>query len=143
MHLISDVPKHLDDENIASSLYTLVRRLYSLVDSFGNVSVELVQCKLLIALFEMAHGLQSAAYMSIGACSKMGIVLGIDKLPRQRTMENDNSWIRREEKSRTWWAIVIADRFVKQNMLIGCYTYIAFQVYLLRKSRAPFRCQGS
>jgi len=143
MHLITDVPMNLDLENTASSLYTLVRRLYSLVDSMGIVSVELVQCKLLIALFEMAHGLQSAAYMSIGACSRMGVVLGIDKQPRQRAMENDNSWIRREEKSRTWWAIIIADRFVNQNMLIGCHTYIAFQIYRLRKSRAPFRCQGS
>lgn len=134
MHLITNVPMVSDLETTASSLYTMVKRLFALVESTGIVSVELVQCKLLIALFEMAHGLQSAAYISIGACSRMGIVLGIDKLQKQRILENDDSCIQREEKSRTWWAIVIADRFVVSHIRFRCVrTYLGFQIHRLRK----------
>jgi hypothetical protein len=111
MHLITQVPLESELDNIAPSLYNLVKRLYGLVDSMGFVSVEMVQSKLLIAVFEMAHGLHSVAYMSIGTCARMGVVLGIDKLQRQRVSEPDSNWLQMEEESRTWWAIIITDRF--------------------------------
>ena len=130
MHLITHIPLSSELEHTASSLYNLVRRLFALVDSMGIVSVELVQSKLLIALFEMAHGLQSAAYMSIGACARMGVLLGINKLTGQRALESENNWVQREEESRTWWAIIITDRFVPNSQSDIClYTYISFQIH--------------
>lgn len=91
MHLITHIPLSSELEHTASSLYNLVRRLFALIDSRGILSVNLVQSKVLIALFEMSHGLCPAAYMSIGTCSRMGVLLGINKLTMQRALERGNN----------------------------------------------------
>nr|UYO77232.1 ACN38 regulatory protein [Trichoderma psychrophilum] len=81
-------------------------------DSF---SILVLQAGLLVALYELGHGIYPAAYLSIGTCARYAHALGISvsrTVPTTRVL----TLVEVEERRRVWWAIVILDRFVS----IGC-----------------------
>ncbi|KAF4225598.1 hypothetical protein CNMCM6457_008020 [Aspergillus fumigatiaffinis] len=94
-------------------LYDAVRRLY--VEVEGAFSILVLQAGVLVALYELGHGIYPAAYLSIGACARYAHALGINvsrTVPTRRVL----TLVEVEERRRVWWAIVILDRFVS----IGC-----------------------
>lgn len=52
---------------------------YSLLQSNGRVSLELLQAGLLIATYEHSQALYEASTLSIGICARMGYALGLHK----------------------------------------------------------------
>lgn len=104
----------LDDEGEGkSSLYRLVKRFYSEVDSTEGLSVQVLQAAVCIALFEIGNAIYPAAYLTVGACARYGIAMSLDKINKDR-MGGDYhtaSWIEFEETRRVWWAILILDRY--------------------------------
>ncbi|CAI7637608.1 unnamed protein product [Penicillium discolor] len=83
------------------------------VEEFSSILV--LQAGVLVALYELGHGIYPAAFLSIGACARYAHALGINvsrTVPTRRVL----TLVEVEERRRVWWAIVILDRFVS----IGC-----------------------
>nr|UIK22900.1 transcriptional regulator [Trichoderma rhododendri] len=96
-----------------TALYHATKHFYLEVeDSF---SLLVLQAGLLVALYELGHGIYPAAYLSIGTCARYAHALGINvsrTVPTARVL----TLVEVEERRRVWWAIIILDRFVS----IGC-----------------------
>ena len=88
---------------------------WKLLDS-GVSSLYLVQTGVIIATYELSHALQPSAHVTIGACALLAQSIGLHKsvenTKQQQSDGNSTSWIEIEEKRRTWWAILIVDRYV-------------------------------
>ncbi|OQD93160.1 hypothetical protein PENSOL_c034G00713 [Penicillium solitum] len=80
-----------------------------------SFSILVLQAGVLVALYELGHGIYPAAFLSIGVCARYAHALGINvsrTVPTRRVL----TLVEVEERRRAWWAIVILDRFVS----IGC-----------------------
>jgi hypothetical protein len=97
--------------NMQSSLYFKVKNLITLLETTGDLSLDLVHCRVLVTFYEMGHGLHRAAYLSLAGCARAARVLGLHK-KRWRDLEADSDKLVLEEEKRTWWAIVHMDRFI-------------------------------
>lgn len=93
-----------------SMLYRTVKQLYFDVESAGRLSVQSLQAAVLIALYELGHGVYPAAIISVASCARHGTLLGVEKHLTNTGLLEGMSWIDVEERRRLWWAIVILDR---------------------------------
>jgi hypothetical protein len=90
-------------------LYYAVQRFY--VEVEGAFSILVLQAGVLVALYELSHGIYPAAYLLIGACVQYAHTLGINvshTVPTRRVL----TFVEVEEWRRIWWAIVILDWYV-------------------------------
>lgn len=97
-----------------SSLYVTLKGIISLLEATSYHSLEVVQCRLLIAFYEIGHGIYPAAAASIGACAKMAHFAGF----RHRSILSSNEDEREivaEEKKRTLWMMHNLDRYCRLN----------------------------
>ncbi|UKZ84303.1 uncharacterized protein TrAFT101_000215 [Trichoderma asperellum] len=112
LKLITTLPlPHLP--NPRTVLYHTVKHFYLEVES--SFSLLVLQAGILVALYELGHGIYPAAFLSIGQCGRYAHALGINTsqtVPATRVL----TLVEVEERRRVWWAIVILDRFVS----IGC-----------------------
>jgi hypothetical protein len=107
-HLSSKVAARL--ENL-EELFLTVKRIYSLLQSTGKISIELIQVGLLIASYEHCQALGRDAWLSIGACSRMGYVLGLHKTIKSPIPTEDISGVSFESRKCVWWSIVVLERY--------------------------------
>ncbi|KAF2095093.1 hypothetical protein NA57DRAFT_45245 [Rhizodiscina lignyota] len=108
------------NESIASrfSLYHIVKSLATLTET--SPSLDAVQARLLIAIFEMGRGLFPAANISIGAVASMAMSIGLqDKI--KETLRDAVDWTYLEERKRAWWAIFIVDRYTGLRTKLGVF----------------------
>lgn len=93
-----------------TSLYLHTKSCLSLVEGFGVNSFQVIQSRILLTLFEVAHGLYPAAYISIGAAIRaldaLDILWGADNL----AAESLDDAVKQEYKILTWCGILILDR---------------------------------
>ncbi|KAJ5970091.1 uncharacterized protein N7479_000009 [Penicillium vulpinum] len=90
-------------------LYNSTKHFYLNVE--GSFSILTLQAGVLVALYELGHGIYPAAFLSIGTCARYAHALGINvsrTVPIRRVL----TLVEVEERRRVWWAIVILDRFV-------------------------------
>lgn len=73
------------------------------------MSLHVLQATIFIALYEMGHAIYPAAYLTVGACARYGIALGLDKLMTDNS-GFDTSLMEIEEKRRSWWGVLALDR---------------------------------
>ncbi|KAL7930697.1 hypothetical protein V8C35DRAFT_311975 [Trichoderma chlorosporum] len=114
-----------DDSDGRTALYKTTKQFYCQVEATGIMSVCILQSAILIAVYEIGHAIYPAAYLTVGACARYGIALGLDKLLVDLTGENNagKSWMEIEEMRRVWWGILILDRFLNLgNPLRGLTT---------------------
>ncbi|KAL9487894.1 hypothetical protein ACSS6W_000171 [Trichoderma asperelloides] len=106
LKLITTLPlPHLP--NPRTALYHTVKHFYLEVES--SLSLLVLQAGILVALYELGHGIYPAAFLSIGKCGRYAHALGIDTsrtVPATRVL----TLVEVEERRRVWWAIVILDR---------------------------------
>lgn len=111
MKLCCTAPSDGDSHTI---LYNTAKRYYHDAEGAGFLSIPVLQAGLLIAFYEIGQAIYPAAYLSVGACARYGLALGLDKY--LLTLDGDgigrNSWIEVEERRRVWWAVLIFDRYV-------------------------------
>jgi hypothetical protein len=98
-------------------LYRLVKRFYAEVESTEGLCLQVLQAAVLIAVFEIGDAVYPAAYLTVGACARYGIAMGLDKINKDRmgggTRGTDAaSWMDIEERRRVWWGVLILDRLV-------------------------------
>ncbi|KAL2127946.1 hypothetical protein VTI74DRAFT_9936 [Chaetomium olivicolor] len=97
-----------------TALYHTIKHFYLEVESAFSILV--LQAGVLVALYELGHGIYPAAYLSIGACARYAHALGINATMRTVPTRRVLTLVEVEERRRVWWVIVILDRFVS----IGC-----------------------
>ncbi|KAF2649251.1 putative fungal-specific transcription factor [Lophiostoma macrostomum CBS 122681] len=114
LKLLTSLPP-TNPRNPRTSLYLAVKQFHLQVETSNAFSILVLQAGILIALYEVGHGIYPAAFLSVGACARYAHALGI-KISGQSAAKRVLSLVEVEEKRRVWWAIVILERFVS----IGC-----------------------
>lgn len=114
MHLLQQIPSRSVDSMI-SSLYALAKTGINQLEMLRCCSIDTIQSMLLIALYEVGHGIYPAASTSMASCARAARNLGLHKI-RSEPLSEKGSDI--EEKRRTWWAIHNLDRYVQWRATI-------------------------
>lgn len=92
-----------------TALYHATKHFYVVVED--SLSILVLQAGLLVALYELGHGIYPAAFLSIGACARYAYALGINVSQTVFT-KRVITLVEVEERRRVWWALVVLDRFV-------------------------------
>jgi hypothetical protein len=96
----------------SSELYTTLKSIHSLMQSAGNVSTELVQAGLLIAVYEHSQAMHRDAWLTVGSCVRIGHVLGLHTLIGYVSTGSESQRVEIGSRRRLWWAIVVLERQV-------------------------------
>lgn len=99
-----------DPPNPRTRLYRAVKHFLLEVEGSPTLSILVLQAGVLLALYELGHGIYPAAFLTIGACARYAHALGI----KTKTAANTRrvlTLVEVEERRRVWWALVILDRF--------------------------------
>ncbi|KAH8807298.1 hypothetical protein F5884DRAFT_340117 [Xylogone sp. PMI_703] len=110
MHLIQQSPSSCE-ESVMSLLYGTIKTSISLLDAVECYSLTTIQCRLIVALYEMGHGIYPGASVSIGACARAARNLGLHH-NNSRPVGSASERIICEERRRTWWAVHNLDRYI-------------------------------
>jgi len=105
----SEVPQ---DTSPSTQLYQDVKSFYSYVEARNGFSAHTLQALLLIALYEMGHGIYPAAYLTVGNAARLGYAMGVHSPKAPQILPPCMTWTEQEERRRIWWGIVILDRFI-------------------------------
>jgi hypothetical protein len=103
----------LEDDNEISefkSLYLYSKNSINLAEGLGINSFLIVQSRIFVNLFEVAHGFYPAAYISIGATVRAADALEIHPWTDTWPSHSLNDGAEQEETVRTWCGILILDR---------------------------------
>ncbi|KAH8805405.1 hypothetical protein F5884DRAFT_799223 [Xylogone sp. PMI_703] len=92
-----------------SSLYRTVKEVGLQLELAGLQSLAFLQGRIIIAVYELGHGLHSASYATVAQCARQAISIG---LHNRRAPEFLQPWADWEEEIRVWWFIVMLDRYV-------------------------------
>ncbi|KAL7950530.1 hypothetical protein V8C42DRAFT_123413 [Trichoderma barbatum] len=97
-----------------SALYHSVKRLQFEMEAAGVLSLRVLQAGILLALYEVGQAIYPAAYLTVGACARYGIAIGVDNLREETQNEygSPRSMSEVEERRRAWWTILFLDRFL-------------------------------
>ncbi|KAH7409419.1 hypothetical protein BKA64DRAFT_742516 [Cadophora sp. MPI-SDFR-AT-0126] len=107
MKLVLQDPESQNFE--AQSLYKALKASYLELEQAGVQSLRLIQGGLMIAVYELGHGIYPAAYTTVGICARQAISLGIN---RQVIPQFLQPWPEWEEEIRVWWFVMMLDRHV-------------------------------
>ncbi|KAE8379008.1 hypothetical protein BDV26DRAFT_280645 [Aspergillus bertholletiae] len=102
------------------SLYILVKGFIASLEATETNSLELLQCRVLLSIFEVGHGMYPAAYISMGANVRAAVALGANAVSKAQLEETFGSPGRADEARCTWRGIVIADRALMTILEFGC-----------------------
>ncbi|KAJ9488006.1 hypothetical protein VN97_g5301 [Penicillium thymicola] len=91
------------------SMYASLKAFVALLEAMGTNSLEILQGRLLLTIFEIGHAMYPAAYMSTAANVHTAISLGINA-PCEDLRIRDRQ--KAEEAQQTWRGITITDRYV-------------------------------
>ena len=90
------------------SLYLSARTSFAQLKTILCASITLVQAGALIATYEYASGRLKIAYTSIGLCSRMCQVIGIDQY--EGGTSTSRTRCRPLEERNTWWGVIMLER---------------------------------
>lgn len=91
----------------ASEEYTIIKQFFFTIEAAGCLTLQMVQAGIMIALYELGHGIYPAAFSTIAVCARYGSALGIDDLNT-----TDLTSAGGEEKVRVWWGVLLIDQYV-------------------------------
>jgi hypothetical protein len=113
MLLTTAPPLTGEDNNDASDfklLYFATKSHFATVEALGINSVLIIQSRILVTLFEIAHGFYPAAYISLGstvrAADALEIPRSLDVLHRH-TLDTQPT---QEDRVLIWCGILVLDR---------------------------------
>lgn len=105
----SNVPTRSDPK---TELYRNAKSFYREVEALNDFTLRLVQALLLIALYELGHGICPAAYLTIGSLATIGHAMGLHKPTTPQMLPPAETAMEEEERKRWWWCVVILERFI-------------------------------
>jgi Fungal Zn(2)-Cys(6) binuclear cluster domain len=91
-------------------LYLYTKSCITSTEGLGVNSFLIVQSRILVTLFEIAHGFYPAAFISIGATVRAADALEIHPGENRSTSNPLDGEAKRQETIRTWFGILIIDR---------------------------------
>jgi hypothetical protein len=97
-----------------SPLYQVTKHLQHRIENSGALSLRVVQASVLIIIYELGNGIYPSAFLSVASCARYATALGIDKSIRCQEV-NGVPWNELEERRRTWWSILVLDRYVSST----------------------------
>lgn len=106
------VQKRPSGANARTPEYLALKRAFLQAELEGIVTLQLLQAWVLITFCEMGHAIYPSAYLSIGTCARYATALG---LPAHESASSGIRCEEIEEKRKTWWVIVILDRYVRRH----------------------------
>ena len=91
--------------------YIITKRMLAVFRVSSDPSLELVQCGILLALFEFGHGLAMQAYTTVADAASLASLLNIEP---GKYIEGDQRSVEPEEEERrsVYWSLFIVDRYV-------------------------------
>ncbi len=93
--------------------YLTTRHAILEAETAGILTLQLLQAKILLTFYEFGHAVYPAAYLSVGSCARFGAALGVNKCLHVTDLSvSPEAALETEEKRRSWWAVLILDRFV-------------------------------
>ena len=100
-----------ESESAATSpLYQMTKELSWKVENCGLISLELVQSTVLLSVYEIGHAIYPAGFLSVARAARLSMIMGFHNRESPQIFQSPETWTRREEERRTWWAILIFDR---------------------------------
>ena len=97
--------------NARTAAYATAKSTLRAAEDAGFLTLTMLQARILVSLYEVGHSIFPAAYLSAGACGRHGTLLGIDTLDAMSQACLVGEEARMEEQRRTWWAVLILDRY--------------------------------
>jgi hypothetical protein len=111
MRLITDNPLLTDTPATESVFYRPARAYANTVEETAPASLHLFQSFVLIALYEIGHGIFPLAYLTIARAARIGILRGVhDRKISTQLLTTPPTYTIWEEERRTWWATSILER---------------------------------
>lgn len=89
------------------SIYTSLKSFVALLEAMGTNSLEMLQSRLLLTVFEIGHAIYPSAYISTAANMRAAVSLGINATCKNLRFRDPRKV---EEARQTWRGIVITDR---------------------------------
>ena len=112
MHLSNQHPDpENDDFNMETPLYSATKQLVNSLLAALRPSLELLQACVLVAIYEYGHGMPEAADLTVGVCARIGYTLKLHQVPNL-TFPDGDDWTAQDDGQRTWWGVLVIDRFV-------------------------------
>ncbi|KAL7935789.1 hypothetical protein V8C35DRAFT_298248 [Trichoderma chlorosporum] len=107
-------PASANGHNGRRALYQLVKAFHADVEATSTMSVHILQAAVFIAIYEIDQAIYPSAYMSVAACARYGIAMGLNKLMTSPFGDGKPGYsgVEIEEQRRVWWAILILDRLL-------------------------------
>ncbi|OQN99386.1 hypothetical protein B0A48_14363 [Cryoendolithus antarcticus] len=97
--------------DVRTSLYISAMQVIGLLEAGDIRSLRVLQTRLLIATYELGHGLSTAAAVSVAACAKVARAMGMRKV-NSNTQSSMGNAVLTEERRRVWWAMFNLDRYL-------------------------------
>ncbi|KAF4854063.1 Transcription factor BOA15 [Colletotrichum siamense] len=93
--------------------YQAARRFANALEVIIPTSMRLFQSLVLIALYEIGHGICPTAYLTISLAARLGLLRGVhDRNNATQLFQTPPTWTHWEEERRTWWATSILERYM-------------------------------
>lgn len=112
MKLIHTSPfqEAVGETDAKSPNYLLAKSSIGLLEAAGFVTLDTLQSRLLLVLYEVGHGIYPAASVSIGSCARLARYVGLSR-DFWHAQKAAVTTVDAEERRRTWWAIHNLDRY--------------------------------
>lgn len=110
MKLVGIAPL-FDSSGAESVVYRTARSYLNSLEELSPMSLHVFQSFVLMALYEIGHGIFPTAYLTVGRAARLGLLRGVhDRKHSTQVFQTPPTWTYWEEERRTWWAASILER---------------------------------
>lgn len=114
MKLVQETPES-PMASALTPLYTAAKELSFSLEVASVHSLLRLQANVLLAVYELGHGILPAAYMSVGFSITQSVALGIHDSTAPQMLRSPKNWVEWEERQRVWWLLIVLDRSAKYS----------------------------
>lgn len=111
--VIADNPSNLEERGmIELPAYRAAKRILGIMRGLREPTIEIVQCTILLALFEFGHGDVFRAYVTIGDANTLALAMRIHP-GKYLDAEKDSPVAYEDEERRcVYWSMLVLDRLI-------------------------------
>ncbi|KAJ4267070.1 hypothetical protein NW762_003168 [Fusarium torreyae] len=108
-----------EEENGDMPIYRAAKQILSILRTLNTPGIELIQCSILLALYEYSHEDLGRAYVSIGDANTMALILQVG--PGKYLEVEREAYIPYEEEERRciYWSLFVLDRLIQTEYSLG------------------------
>jgi hypothetical protein len=112
---------HPGQESRPATEYMAIRHAFLEAEDAGVLTLQLLQARILLTIYEFGHALYPAAYFSVGSCARLGTALGVNMCLHTTDLSVSlEAALEIEEKRRAWWIVLLLDRCVSFQASYTC-----------------------